>query len=59
VAVVVDKLKQEAIKEFSKMLDKMEKGYKCDYKKILDIINLIDLQNKLPDSIFIAHSLLK
>ena len=56
--ITVDALKLKAIKEYEKFLQKVKKGYKTDYKDILNLICFINLPVKIDNHEFIKQQLL-
>jgi hypothetical protein len=51
--LVVDALKKKAIKRYEDFLKKVKKGYKPDYKEILNLISFINLPTRLDNHEFI------
>lgn len=58
IIINVDALKVKAIKQYEAFLQKIKKGYKPDYKDILDLICFINLPVKLDNAEFIKQKLL-
>lgn len=56
--LVVDALKKKAIKRYEDFLKKVKKGYKPDYKEILNLISFINLPTRLDNHEFIEQQLL-
>lgn len=56
--ITVDALKLKAIKEYEKFLQKVKKGYRPDYKDILNLICFINLPVKIDNHEFIKQQLL-
>lgn len=55
---VVSKLKKKAINNFDYLIKRLEKGYKIDYNKLLNIICLVDLYPDIKNNNYIASMLL-
>lgn len=58
IIINVDALKVKAIKQYEAFLQKIKRGYKPDYKDILDLICFINLPVKLDNAEFIKQKLL-
>lgn len=56
--ITVDALKIKAIKEYDKFLTKVKKGYKPEYKDLLNLICFINLPVKIDNHEFIKQQLL-
>ena len=57
--VVVSSLKTKAIDEFEEWFKRVQKGYKDDYKLIMDLICLISYYSSIIDNHYIARKLLQ
>jgi hypothetical protein len=51
------RIKDVIIKEYLKFISKLEKGYKIDYKNILDMICLVDIHHEIDNEKFIYAAL--
>jgi len=56
--LVVDALKRKAIINYKNLLSKIKKGYKPDYKDLLNLICFISLSEKIDNYDFIKQQLL-
>jgi len=56
---VVNSLKTKTIDEFNRWFNRVQKGYKEDYKVIMDLICLITYYSSITDNHYIARKLLQ
>ena len=56
---VVNSLKTKTIDEFNRWFNRVQNGYKEDYKVIMDLICLITYYSSITDNHYIARKLLQ